>query len=101
MSRSRNQPRSATPRKILHITDAAFILPDDFHGSIQDAMKLFLDYHNTLTNKPHAEIKTDYSRLFTPMGILSFAPGNIKCCIDAKLYELSDDGYYVEMNEDE
>ena len=85
------------PKKVLQIYDAAFALPDDFNGTIQDAMKLFLEYHEEVvkTNKQEREI--DQSNLFTPIGILTVGEGEIKCCIEARLYELSDNGEYIEM----
>ena len=86
------------PKKVLHIYDAVFVLPDDFSGSIQDAMKLFLEYQNKASEENIPESKLDPNRLFTPLGILTISPDKIKCCMEAKLYELKD-GYYVEMEE--
>lgn len=88
------------PKKILHINEVAFALPDDFNGTIRDAMKLFLEYHNKTISENTPEIKTDYSRLFTPMGILSITKDKMKCCVEAKIYELNDEGYYVEVDSD-
>ena len=39
------------PKKVLQIYDAAFALPDDFNGNIQDAMKLFLEYHEKVISE--------------------------------------------------
>ena len=89
-----------SPKKVLHIYDAVFILPDDFSGTIQDAMKLFLEYQNKVSEENIPESKLDPNRLFTPLGILTISPDDIKCCMEAKLYELKD-GYYVEMEENE
>lgn len=84
------------PKKVLQIKDAVFILPDDFNGNIQDAMNLFLEYSMS-ASKDHHEFKTDPNRIFTPLGILTINPNtNIKCCMEASLYELKD-GYYVDM----
>lgn len=85
------------PKKVLHIYDAVFVLPDDFKGSIQDAMKLFLEYQNKVNNEKLPESKIDPNRLFTPLGILTISPDDLRCCMEAKLYELKD-GYYVEMD---
>ena len=88
------------PKKFLHNYDAVFVLPDDFSGTIQDAMKLFLEYQNKVSEENIPESKLDPNRLFTPLGILTISPDDIKCCMEAKLYELKD-GYYVEMEENE
>lgn len=86
------------PKKVLHIYDAVFVLPDDFSGTIQDAMKLFLEYQNKVSKENIPESKIDPNRLFTPLGILTVSRDKIKCCMEARLYELKD-GYYVEMEE--
>ena len=86
------------PKKVLHIYDAVFVLPDDFSGTIQDAMKLFLEYQNKVSKENIPESKIDPNRLFTPLGILTVSRDKIKCCMEARLYELKD-GYYIEMEE--
>lgn len=85
------------PKKVLHINNSAFILPDDFSGTLQDAMKLFLDYHNGIHENNKSEIQVDPSGLFTPIGILAVAGDEIKCCVEAHIYELSDDGSYIDV----
>ena len=88
------------PKKVLQINDAAFALPDDFNGTIQEAMKLFLEYHQQAVNEHKPEIIIDQSRLFTPIGILTVADENnedIKCCIEARIYKLDKSGHYVPM----
>ena len=86
------------PKKVLQIYDAAFALPDDFDGTIQDAMKLFLEYHEKVTSENKKGAVVDTSRLFTPMGIIAIGKDKIKCCIEARLYELTDNGEYIEMS---
>lgn len=88
------------PKKVLHINDSAFVLPDDFNGSIQDAMKLFLEYHNESHENNKTELPVDPSGLFTPIGILAVAGENIKCCVEARIYELSEDGSYIDITPD-
>ena len=93
------EPEHNAPKKILHINDAVFVLPDDFDGTIQDAMKLFLEYQNKVSEENLPKSKIDPNRLFTPLGILTISPDKIRCCMEAKLYRL-EDGYYVEMDEE-
>ena len=88
------------PKKGLQIYDAAFALPDDFDGTIQDAMKLFLEYHEKVVAENKKEKIVDKSRLFTPLGIISVGEGDIKCCIEARIYELDENGTYVAVNTD-
>lgn len=88
------------PKKVLQIYDAAFALPDDFNGTIQDAMKLFLEYHEKVVAENKKEKIVDKSRLFTPLGIISVGEGDIKCCIEARIYELDENGTYVVVNTD-
>lgn len=88
------------PKKVLQIYDAAFALPDDFDGTIQDAMKLFLEYHEKIVAENKKEKIVDKSRLFTPLGIISVGEGDIKCCIEARIYELDENGTYVAVNTD-
>ncbi len=88
------------PKKVLQIYDAAFALPDDFDGTIQDAMKLFLEYHEKVVAENKKEKIVDKSRLFTPLGIISVGEGDIKCCIEARIYELDENGTYVAVNTD-
>ena len=94
------KPDHDSPKKVLHINDAVFVLPDEFKGTIQDAMKLFLEYQNKVCEEKLPESKIDPNRLFTPLGILTISPNKLQCCMEAKLYKLKD-GYYVEMSEDE
>ena len=84
------------PKKVLHISDAAFALPDDFDGTIRDALTLFLEYHSKAVSENKVGTPVDPSRLFTSMGILSISPPDIKCCLEAKLYKLDKDGHYIE-----
>ena len=88
------------PKKVLQIYDAAFALPDDFNGNIQDDMKLFLEYHEKVISENKKEKIVDKSRLFTPLGIISIGKGDIKCCIEAKIYELDDNGNYILIDSD-
>lgn len=88
------------PKKVLHIYDSAFALPDDFNGSIQDAMKLFLEYHEKMLKQHKEGVQIDQSRLFTPMGVLAVAHennDNLKCCVEARIYELNEFGRYVDV----
>lgn len=88
------------PKKVLHIYDSAFALPDDFNGSIQDAMKLFLEYHEKMVEKHKGGVEIDQSRLFTPMGVLAVAHENaddLQCCVEARIYELNEFGRYVDV----
>ena len=94
------KPDHDSPKKILHINDAVFVLPDEFKGTIQDAMKLFLEYQNKVCEEKLPKSKIDPNRLFTPLGSLTISPNKLRCCMEAKLYELKD-GYYVEMDEEE
>lgn len=85
------------PKKVLHINNSAFILPDDFSGNIQDAMKLFLEYHNITHEENKTEFPVDPSGLFTPIGILAIGGDELKCCVDARIYELTDEGTYIDI----
>lgn len=85
------------PKKVLHINNSAFVLPDDFNGSIQDAMKLFLQYHEKAHSNHKTEFPVDPSGLFSPIGILAVGGDDIKCCVEARIYELGDDGKYIDV----
>ena len=88
------------PKKVLHIYDSAFALPDDFNGSIQDAMKLFLEYHEKMLKQHKEGVQIDQSRFFTPMGILAVAlETNASClsCVEARVYKVNECGRYVDV----
>ena len=78
------KPDHDSPKKVLHINDAVFVLPDE----------------NKVCEEKLPKSKIDPNRLFTPLGILTISPNNLRCCMEAKLYELKD-GYYVEMDEED
>lgn len=88
------------PKKVLHINNSAFILPDDFVGTIQDAMTLFLEYHHDTHKNNKPELPVDPSGLFSPIGILAVGGDEVKCCIDARIYELTDEGHYIDVTID-
>ncbi len=82
------------PEKFLRITDAVFILPDDFTGNLRDALTLFLEYHANLDTKRHPPQYVDPEHLHTPLDILTNS-SNARACVDGTIYELVD-GSYIE-----
>lgn len=50
------------PKKLLKIEDLTFILPDDFHGNLKDAINILSDYINSKfipDNSPHIKEMTE------------------------------------------
>lgn len=88
------------PKKVLRINDSAFALPDDFDGSLQDAMTLFLEYNQEIQKNKKRELPVDPSGLFSPIGVITVAGNEVKCCVEAHIYELTDEGHYVDVTPD-
>lgn len=81
------------PKKLLHVEDLTFVLPDDFEGGLEDAFHLLLDYIHDAMSKSVVTGKSDAERLFT---VLS-AENERKMAISYGIFELGEDKktYYL------
>ena len=89
--------RNTLPKKILIIKDCTFILPDDFHGSAEEAFEDFLKYRAA-----HIEDASYYddSNLFSTFDILLHSGAKPRVCGQYAIYELVD-GKYRPINNDQ
>lgn len=101
-------PNTALPKKFLHIRELTFILPDDFDGTLQDAMTLFLEYRSA--HRKDAKF-VDPNGLISPLQCLLTSNREDRVCGDEAIYQLKEvDGnpeyvlmdatnpYYAEKN---
>lgn len=82
------------PKKILHIRDLTFILPDDFEGTINDALAVFIEYRKKVTE---TDVKfVDDFGLFSTAELLIHGSNRteMRVCGEYGLFELRD-GTYV------
>jgi hypothetical protein len=77
--------------KLLYIKDCNFALPDDFEGSLGDALSLLAEYRlkkekeNKITNRPFSpSLPTTYEDLQNN--------DNAKCSVHYAIYKISEDG---------
>jgi len=82
---------NTVPKKFLRIHELTFILPDDFNGTVEDAMDLMLEYRTT--HKYNAEY-VDPHGLFSTMSCLVNAP-DAKFCADETIFELKNGTYHI------
>lgn len=52
------------PNKLLKVEDLTFILPDDFEGSIEDALQLMIYYLKSIFNKKDLDNIEDLPSIF-------------------------------------
>lgn len=83
------------PRKILHIRDLTFILPDDFEGTIDDAMAEFLKYRRGI--REHDVHYIDDGGIFSTAGLLlnSGKTDTVRVCGEYGLFEFRDGAYVL------
>lgn len=80
------------PKKILRIHELTFILPDDFDGTVENAMDLLLTYR-----KDHLKDArySDPNNVMSTMELLVTSDKDEKVCGDGALYELVDGKYHL------
>ena len=80
------------PKKILMIKDLTFILPDDFHGSVEDAFTELLKYRDGhLQNATY----NDPLGLFSSFNLLVHSDSGARVCGHYGLYEYKNHQYQL------
>lgn len=79
------------PKKFLRIKEITFILPDDFDGTIEDALNLFTEYR--LAHRSGARYKDPDDLLSTFDSIIS-SKLDERVCGEEAIYELIGDMYH-------
>ena len=80
------------PKKILRIHELTFILPDDFAGTVENAMDLLLTYR-----KDHLKDArySDPNNVMSTMELLVTSDRDEKVCGDGAVYELINGKYHL------
>lgn len=81
------------PKKFLRIHELTFALPDDFEGTVEDAMDLLLEYRTQHRNHRDNAEYMDPLGIFTTMECLIHASNGGRLCADEAIYELNGDAY--------
>ena len=82
------------PKKILHISDLVFTLPDNFEGDISDAFKTIADY--TSNKRKMMEIKEDNkSSVETLYENITTNSADSKLCMRYGIFECDENGNYI------
>lgn len=84
--------RDELPKRVLIIKDCAFILPDDFEGTVEEAFDIFLKYRAKLEKSP---VNIGHQDLFSAFDVLLHTPSNIKACGQSSVYKLINDSYVL------
>ena len=81
------------PNKVLIIRDASFILPEDFNGTLHDALELFLQYEVSVNRNDDKKITQE--NMLTSLGTLLVSDGNFKACAEIGVFTWEDGKGYT------